>query len=231
MQAATFCERVVITLAIDASTYVGDVAVLDGRRVLSEESTAMKDAQHERLMPAVASALERAGVAVGDVGRVVCGAGPGSFTSLRIAGGIAKGIAAGAGIPLFAVPSMALIVGGSALGMGRYLAAIDALRGEFYVGLYHVSASGDVLELERARIIPADAVEAVAREYDARVISPSGVADAFVANPRASAVAKLDAWIEASAPVDLGAWEPAYGRLAEAQVKWEAAHGRPLPAG
>jgi tRNA threonylcarbamoyladenosine biosynthesis protein TsaB len=29
-------------------------------------------------------------------------------------------------------------------------------------------------------------------------------------------------------PVDRARWEPAYGRLAEAQVKWEAAHGRPL---
>jgi tRNA threonylcarbamoyladenosine biosynthesis protein TsaB len=29
-------------------------------------------------------------------------------------------------------------------------------------------------------------------------------------------------------PVALDTWEPAYGRLAEAQVKWEAAHGRPL---
>jgi tRNA threonylcarbamoyladenosine biosynthesis protein TsaB len=31
-------------------------------------------------------------------------------------------------------------------------------------------------------------------------------------------------------PVDIDTWEPQYGRLAEAQVKWEAAHGRPLPA-
>jgi tRNA threonylcarbamoyladenosine biosynthesis protein TsaB len=29
-------------------------------------------------------------------------------------------------------------------------------------------------------------------------------------------------------PVDLASWEPDYGRLAEAQVRWEAAHGRPL---
>ena len=34
--------------------------------------------------------------------------------------------------------------------------------------------------------------------------------------------------IDAIAPADLAAWEPGYGRLAEAQVKWEAAHGRPL---
>jgi tRNA threonylcarbamoyladenosine biosynthesis protein TsaB len=32
----------------------------------------------------------------------------------------------------------------------------------------------------------------------------------------------------ASGPVDLASWEPSYGRLAEAQVRWEAAHGRPL---
>ena len=29
-------------------------------------------------------------------------------------------------------------------------------------------------------------------------------------------------------PVELASWEPDYGRLAEAQVKWEAAHGRAL---
>jgi tRNA threonylcarbamoyladenosine biosynthesis protein TsaB len=221
----------VITLAIDASTYVGDVAVLDDTRVLAEESTAMKDAERERLMPAVASVLERAGVKIGAVGRIVCGAGPGSFTSLRIAGGIAKGLAAGAGIPLFAVPSMALIVAGANLGMGRYLAAVDALRGEFYVGLYHVSASGDVLELERSRLVPADAVQPMGREYDARVVGPSPVEGGIVASPKAAGIAKLMAWLDASPPADLATWEPSYGRLAEAQVKWEAAHGRPLPAG
>jgi tRNA threonylcarbamoyladenosine biosynthesis protein TsaB len=31
-------------------------------------------------------------------------------------------------------------------------------------------------------------------------------------------------------PVDLASWEPTYGRLAEAQVKWEKAAGRPLTA-
>jgi tRNA threonylcarbamoyladenosine biosynthesis protein TsaB len=34
--------------------------------------------------------------------------------------------------------------------------------------------------------------------------------------------------INAADPADLASWEPSYGRLAEAQVKWEAAHGRSL---
>jgi tRNA threonylcarbamoyladenosine biosynthesis protein TsaB len=39
-------------------------------------------------------------------------------------------------------------------------------------------------------------------------------------------------WIrdwDADGPVAVDSWEPAYGRLAEAQVQWEARHGTPLP--
>src|SRR4029079_16075830 len=139
-----------ITLALDAPTYAGEVALLDGTRVLAEESVAMKGAEHERLMPAIASALTHACVDIDAVGRVVCGAGPGSFTSLRIAGAIAKGIASGVGVPLFALPSMALIAGGADVRRGRYLTVVDALRGEAYVGLYEVHPVGVVDELERA---------------------------------------------------------------------------------
>jgi tRNA threonylcarbamoyladenosine biosynthesis protein TsaB len=35
--------------------------------------------------------------------------------------------------------------------------------------------------------------------------------------------------LDRDGPVDLASWEPDYGRLAEAQVRWERAHGRPLP--
>ncbi|OYV67912.1 MAG: hypothetical protein B7Z72_09030, partial [Gemmatimonadetes bacterium 21-71-4] len=44
--------------------------------------------------------------------------------------------------------------------------------------------------------------------------------------PHARGVARLEGALEAA---DLAGWEPHYGRLAEAQVKWEAQHGRPLP--
>jgi tRNA threonylcarbamoyladenosine biosynthesis protein TsaB len=220
-----------VTLAIDASTYTGDVAVLDGERVLAEESTAMKDAAHERLMPAVALVLERAMLGPRDVGRVVCGAGPGSFTSLRIAGGIAKGIATGVACPLFAAPSMALVVGGADLAPGRYLVAIDALRGEFYVGLYDVKGTS-VDEVEPARLVTAAELldRDLAGEYGARLVSPSHLPEAIVALPRGRSVARIEALLHARGPVQVATWEPSYGRLAEAQLRWETAHGRPLPA-
>lgn len=220
-----------ITLALDASTYAGDVAVLSDSELLAEATTAMKGADEERLMPAVADTLSRAGVAVGDIDRVVCGAGPGSFTSLRIAGAIAKGIATGIGRPLFVVPSMALIVGGADVSAGRYLVAVDALRGEFYVGLYDVESNGMLTEVEPARLVPAGDVDAVAEEYSATVIGPTIGEGRVVASPRARAVAKLERMLAERGPVDIASWEPAYGRLAEAQVRWETTHGRPLPIG
>jgi tRNA threonylcarbamoyladenosine biosynthesis protein TsaB len=218
-----------ITLALDGSTYTGSVAVIVDGSVAAERSTGMKGAEEERLMPAVAASLETAGVRVREIDRVVCGAGPGSFTSLRIAGAIAKGIASAIGKPLFAVPSMALVLGGTNLGRGRYIVAIDALRGELYVGLYDIDAAQSIVELEPARLIQAGSLQRLATEYDARVVSPSPIQDAITALPRAAAVARLEPLLAAAGPVHIDRWEPAYGRLAEAQVKWESAHGRVLP--
>lgn len=219
-----------ITLALDASTYTGDVALIIDGQVAAEQSTAMKGADEERLMPAVSRVLEVAGIAPASIDRIVCGAGPGSFTSLRIAGAIGKGMATGLGKPLYAVPSTALVLGGSGLGPGRYLVAIDALRGELYVALYEIDATHAIAALEPARLIAAADVHPLAAEYDARIVSPSRIDDATVATPRAAAVSRLERMIAAAGPVDIDRWEPSYGRLAEAQVKWESAHGRPLPA-
>ncbi len=218
-----------ITLALDASTYEGDVALLDDGRVVAEQAAAMKGRESEQLMPAVAAVLRHAKLDLGAVDRIVCGAGPGSFTSLRIAGGIAKGIASGLCLPLFAAPSLALVVAGADPRPGRYLGAIDALRGEFYVGLYDVDGEGCIAEVEPARIVAAADVGVVAGEYRAQIVSPTDFEGAFRSRPRASGVVRLEEFLSVRGPVDVRGWEPSYGRLAEAQVKWESAHGRPLP--
>ena len=218
-----------ITLALDASTYEGDVALLDGDRVLAEDAAAMKGRESEQLMPAVAAVLARAKLHLGDVGRIVCGAGPGSFTSLRIAGGIAKGLASGLCIPLFAAPSLALVVAGGASQSGRYLGAIDALRGQFYVALYDVGEAGRIDEIEPARLVAVEDVTAVASECRARIVSPTEFESGLRSRPRAAGVARIDGLLTSRGAVDVRSWEPDYGRLAEAQVKWESTHGRPLP--
>lgn len=215
-----------ITLALDAATYAGSVAVLDGSRLVGERTVAMRGRDFEALMPAVAAVLAECGVEPTRLGRVVCGEGPGSFTSLRIAGGIAKGIAMAVGIPLVPVSSLALVVASSdSRSAGRYLAALDALRGEHYVELYLIADDGDITLLRPAYRVASAEVERTAEHLAATVVGDrTGVS----APPHARDVAHLTKMLDATAPADLALWQPRYGRLAEAQVKWEAEHGRPL---
>jgi tRNA threonylcarbamoyladenosine biosynthesis protein TsaB len=216
-----------ITLVLEAATYAGSVALLDGTRLLGERTVAMRGREHEALMPATAALIDACGLSPAGLGRVVCGEGPGSFTSLRIAGGIAKGIAMAGSLPLVPVSSLALVVASQvSLVPGRYLAAIDALRGEHYVELYEVAEDGSITRLAPTRLVPSSAVSAFAAELGARSVGP-GQAERSV-EPHARAAARLTNLIDSTPAADLAGWEPAYGRLAEAQVKWETDHGRPL---
>ncbi len=218
----------VVTLALDASTYVGTVAVLRDDVLVAEGDALMRGEREERLMPAVVAVLAEAGCTARDVARVVCGAGPGSFTSLRIAGAIAKGIALGAGAALYDVSSLALVVAGHALPLpvGRYLASLDAMRGERYAVVFEVQADGRLREVERLGIVGDAALAAACERLGAQAIGPHQLLDVA---PHARGVARLIGTpLVRGVPLDT--WEPAYGRLAEAQVKWEAAHGRPLGA-
>lgn len=216
-----------ITLALDASTYRGTVAVLRDDRVLVAVGASMRGRDSELLMPAVSRAVIDAGTTLEGVDRIVCGAGPGSFTSLRIAASIAKGIAVGRDIPLFAVSSLALIVAGNVSdgprGVRRYLAALDALRGESYVAEFEHDA-GVVWQASEMRLLPSAEVLGAAEAAGARAVGPEH-ADHWL--PHARGVALLAGMLKE--PVNLAAWEPIYGRMAEAQVKWEAVHGRALP--
>jgi tRNA threonylcarbamoyladenosine biosynthesis protein TsaB len=219
----------VITLALDASTYTGTVVIFRDRDVVAEGQSHMRGAEREELMPTVAAALDEAGVSPRDIQRVVCGAGPGSFTSLRIAASIAKGLALGAGCPLFAAPSLALIPGSRPdLAPGPYLAVLDALRGQAYVAGYSLDANGLVSEILPLRLEPVAEVESLARAAGARAI---GAGQPIEAAPHARGVARLEAMLVRDGPVSISTWEPRYGRKAEAQAKWEAAHGRPLQTG
>lgn len=217
-----------ITLVIEASTYAGSTALLNDGRVLGERSVAMRGRDREALMPAVAELLAEASVQAAQLERIVCGAGPGSFTSLRIAGGISKGLALANGAVLVPVSSLALLAASrQVLAPGRYLAASDALRGEHYVALFivrdggHLEADGDTGRLPSAALVQqADRLGAT--------LVVAGDPATGTGVPHARAAARLTKLIDATPSADLAAWEPAYGRLAEAQVKWEAAHGRPL---
>jgi tRNA threonylcarbamoyladenosine biosynthesis protein TsaB len=209
-------------LVLEASTPHASVAVLAGGEVVAEAAAEMRPGAEERLMPAVDEALRAAGVRPADLTAVVCGAGPGGFTSLRIAAAIAKGLAHATGCRLEAVPSLALAA--AARGPGRWLVMLDALRGDRYAARVAVDGAGAAVEYTYLGVLGASALAAALASAEADPWH-AALVDASGEPPRARAAAACAAL---RAGVALDAWEPLYGRLAEAQAKWEQAHGRPL---
>jgi tRNA threonylcarbamoyladenosine biosynthesis protein TsaB len=99
------------------------------------------------------------------------------------------------------------------------------MRGEFYSARI-ILQSGVAVQSEAPVLISAAQLEEVRlRERALRIVGPGQEIDA---HPHARGVAPILASIVEAGPVNLASWEPDYGRLAEAQVRWEAAHGRPL---
>ncbi|HMF86674.1 MAG TPA: tRNA (adenosine(37)-N6)-threonylcarbamoyltransferase complex dimerization subunit type 1 TsaB [Gemmatimonadaceae bacterium] len=222
------------TIVLEGSTYEGSVALLEDSRVAAERSINPEDGglprigSGEQLMPAVAECLAECDVKRGEIARIICGAGPGSFTSLRVAGSVAKGLATGYGVKLYAVSSLLLTVTGAQppLAPGEYISVLDAMRGEFYAARVSLESGGSARQTGPAMILNAGQLgEIPMRE---RAISMVGPGQPNNVGPRARGASPILESIIETGPVDLASWEPDYGRLAEAQVRWEAAHGRPL---
>jgi tRNA threonylcarbamoyladenosine biosynthesis protein TsaB len=225
-------------LAIDTATDVASVAIGSAERGAALNS--IRDArQHAaQIVPMIKQIL--AGLPVSQLAGIVVGDGPGSFTGLRIGWAAAKGLAHERELPIVAVPSLLGAAHAAAAGgAGPIVACFDALRGQVFGAIYAFPAGRvetlvapdlfTVPELARLAPPPGRPVQAVgdgAHRY-AREI------EEWIGRPPL-AVEKLPAVagsLLALAPL-VGypaTGEPSYGRPAEAQVKWEARHGRPLP--
>lgn len=217
-----------VTLVLECSTANGSVALLVDGAVVGRASVAMGAATDDALFPAIVSLLEETGRSASMVSMIVCGAGPGSFTSLRIAAAVAKGLAHANGATLLAVPSMALAAA-TVAAPGRYLVHADALRGERYVLPVVLDDGGFVIiEADVQRMPDSELATALDGRIPLRVVGGAThpLGDAVI--PDAAALVRVHDWMRGRV-ADLAHWEPSYGRLAEAQVKWEDVHQRPLP--
>ncbi|SIT65371.1 tRNA threonylcarbamoyladenosine biosynthesis protein TsaB [Burkholderia sp. b14] len=127
-------------LALDTSTEFCSVAVFHlppaagSPRVISrhEHTGPVSSA---RVLPAVREVLEEATLTLTDCAAVAFGAGPGSFTGLRTAAGVAQGLAFGLGVPVVPVGTLLVCAErarASDPDAGRVLVALDARMGEVY---------------------------------------------------------------------------------------------------
>ncbi len=132
-------------LAIDTATEVCSVALARGDRIF-ERAENVGQQHSERILPMVDALLREADAQLSGCDAIAFGAGPGAFTGLRIACGVAQGLAFGAHKPVVAIgnlAALALAAHSAAPGAGRVLAAIDARMQEAYWAVYAVE--GDTL--------------------------------------------------------------------------------------
>jgi len=126
-------------LALDASTQYCSVALLHGAKLTFREELAGQK-HSELILPMIDALLSASNLWLTHLHGVAFGAGPGSFTGLRIACGVAQGLAFGAGLPV--VPVGTLLALAQAAGAPRVVACLDARMGEIYHAAYQRYGAG-----------------------------------------------------------------------------------------
>ncbi|MEW6164656.1 MAG: tRNA (adenosine(37)-N6)-threonylcarbamoyltransferase complex dimerization subunit type 1 TsaB [Pseudomonadota bacterium] len=139
-------------LAFEASTQRLSVALWrDG--ALAERWAMVPNGGSERLLPWANELLAEAGLNLKQIDGIAFGAGPGGFTGLRLACGVAQGLAFGLDLPVVPVCTLAALA--LAAGDGRVLACLDARMHEAYVAAYAVSGDS-VVELMAPIVSPGE---------------------------------------------------------------------------
>ncbi|HHZ88108.1 MAG TPA: tRNA (adenosine(37)-N6)-threonylcarbamoyltransferase complex dimerization subunit type 1 TsaB [Chromatiaceae bacterium] len=134
-------------LAIETATEACSAALwVDGKIIERYEIAPRQHAR--RILDMIDEVLAEAGVVKSQLDAIAFGRGPGAFTGLRIAAGVAQGIAFGLDLPVAPVSTLAALA--QSVDHGRYsqvLAVLDARMQQVYAGAYGVGDDG-LVELQ-----------------------------------------------------------------------------------
>ncbi len=195
------------------------------------------------LLPMVAALLEEGSTSLDSVGVIAIADGPGSFTGLRVGAAAVKALArTNPGVTVWTASTLMVRAAGASAPRGsRVLVVTSALRGDLFAACYRFDPGGTVETILAPRLGSLDALRGltpdllVAEAPDLLLdqlgsIFPVPMLRGPAGLPRGSALLGLVGASGGAERIEsLDNWEPVYGRRAEAQVKWEAAHGRSLP--
>ena len=139
-------------LAIDTTADVCSLALLGPDTELSIHEELPR--QHARqLLPRLDALFTEAGWAKRSLDAVVYGRGPGSFTGIRIAAGVAQGIALGADCPILPISTLETLAYEDCQQGEQVWVALDARMQELYFARYEIGADGLPILLDKEQLI------------------------------------------------------------------------------
>ena len=159
----TTVNRAVRVLGFDTALGACSAAIVDGARVLAQESAVLRRGHAEALMPMIEAVRGAAGLAFADLDLLAVTIGPGTFTGLRVGLAAARGLALAAARPLVGITTLEALAAGAAAPTAVFV-AIDARRGE----LYGQAFAADRTPLGRPAVLAVDRA--------ARAVPPGPVA-------------------------------------------------------
>jgi tRNA threonylcarbamoyladenosine biosynthesis protein TsaB len=144
-----------LLLAIDTSGKQGSIALARAGELTAEGgdfevieiAPLLGGTFSAQLVPQISDLLTRNGLMKTAIGALAVASGPGSFTGLRIGLAAVKALAEVLGKPIAAVSLLEGCVFASGA-QGKIMAALDAGRGDVYVGEYEVSVKATKLGRE-----------------------------------------------------------------------------------
>ena len=127
-------------LALETSTEIASAALLHGDQVITRESSGVQT-HSQTILPMVQNLLAQTGITLAQCDAIAFGAGPGSFTGVRTACGIAQGLAFGADLPVVPIVTLQAMAQAcrEATGATDVLAMLDARMDEIYWAQYRFS--------------------------------------------------------------------------------------------
>jgi len=130
-----------IILAIETSSELASCALLAGDHVLARSTSGVRT-HSQAILPMVQELLGEADIRLADCDAIAFGAGPGSFTGVRTACGVAQGLAFGAGLPVLSMVTLEAMAESCRARTGALdvLTVLDARMNEVYWAQYRYDA-------------------------------------------------------------------------------------------
>ena len=120
-------------LSIDTSSQLLSIALLKNKSLL-EETYSSEKKHSENIMPLIKNLMDKNEINFCNLDGVTFGAGPGAFTGVRIASGVAYGIAYAHDLPIVGINNLEAIA--NKVDKDTVISCIDARMGEIYIGVY-----------------------------------------------------------------------------------------------